>query len=174
MRPNTRRYDPDLARFCRDLADTAAVCADATHALLINANRVRLNLHMPRGGTVLLLRFPATVVVDRDAPAIAELLAGRPPHQAVTIHPNAETGTGDQGLGTGDWGLGTGKQGPGAGTQEPDAGNQGPEAGDQEPEAGDQEPEASDRGAGSSSDGRRNGAGQPPAGAPRNGRGRQP
>lgn len=161
MRPNTRRYDPDLARFCRDLADTAAVCADATHALLINANRVRLNLHMPRGGTVLLLlRFPATMVVDRDAPAIAELLAGRPPHQAVTIHPNAETETGEQG-------LGTGKQGPGAGTQEPDAGNQ-------EPETGNQEPEASDWRSTPGSDGRRTGAGQPPTSTPRNGRGRQP
>lgn len=154
MRPNTRRYDPDLARFCRDLADTAAVCADATHALLINANRVRLNLHMPRGGTVLLLRFPATMVIDRDAPAIAELLAGRPPHQAATIHPNAEPQE------YGDWGLGTGEQEPGTD--------------DQEPGTGDQEPKATDRGPEPGGDGRRNGAGQPPAGAGRNGRGRQP
>ncbi len=174
MKFNTRRYDPDLARFCRDLADTAAVCADATHALLINANRVRLNLHMPRGGTVLLLRFPATMVVDRDAPAIAELLAGRQPHQAVTIHPNAETETGDWGLGTGDRGLGTGDQGPGAGNQGLGTGDQGPGTGSQDPDTGDQEPESTDRGSQPGSDDRRNGAGQPPADAPRNGRGRQP
>lgn len=172
MRPNTRRYDPDLARFCRDLADTAAVCADATHALLINANRVRLNLDMPRGGTVLLLRFP-TAAADRDAPAIAELLAGRQPHQAITIHPNAETETGDWGLGTVDRELGTGDQGPRAGTQEPDTGNQGPGTGTQEPETGNKAPEATDRGPGPGS-GRRNGAGQAPAGARCNGRGRQP
>lgn len=166
MKANTKRYDPDLARFCQDLADTAAVCAGATHALLINANRVRLNLDMPRGGTVLLLRFP-TAAADRDAPAIAELLAGRQPHQAVTIHPNAETETGDQGLGTGD-------QAPDTGCWILGAGEQGLETGGQEPEAGNQEPEASDRGPGPGGDGRRNGAGQAPAGAGRNGHGRQP
>lgn len=146
MKPNTKHYDPDLARFCQDLADTAAVCADATHALLINANRVRLNLDLPRGGTVLLLRFPAAAATGRGDPALAELLAGRQPHQTVTIHPNAEPGTGEQGPGTGD----------------------------QEPDTGYRMLGAGDRGPGTGSGDRQNGAGQPPAGAPRNGNGRQP
>jgi len=49
MKPPTKVLDPDLARFCQELADVAALCGDATHALLINANRLRFNLDLPRG-----------------------------------------------------------------------------------------------------------------------------
>lgn len=92
MKPPTKQLDIDLARFCQELADVAALCGDATHALLINANRVRLNLDLPRGGAVLLLRFPAAAA-GRAAPDITELLTGQPLKPPPTIHPNEEPQT---------------------------------------------------------------------------------
>jgi len=89
MKPPTKVLDPDLARFCQELADVAALCGDATHALLINANRLRFNLDLPRGGAVLLLRFPAAAV-GRAAPDITELLTGQPLDPPSTFHPNEE------------------------------------------------------------------------------------
>lgn len=88
-RPPTKRPDPNLAGFCAYLADVAELSAGATHALLINANRVRLNLGIPRGGTVLLLRFPAAAI-ERDEPALQELLAAHEPKPVYTIHTAAE------------------------------------------------------------------------------------
>lgn len=95
MKPPTKQLDLDLARFCQELADVAALCGAATNALLIDAHRVRLNLDMPRGGAVLLLRFPAAAT-DGAALAITELLAGRQPKQTPTIHPNEEPPAGGE------------------------------------------------------------------------------
>jgi len=89
MKALTKQLDPDLARFCQELADVAALCGDATNALLIDGHRVRLNLDLPAGGAILLLRFPAAAT-DDAAPAITELLAGRQPQQTPTIPANGE------------------------------------------------------------------------------------
>lgn len=89
MQPPAKRLDPDLARFCQHLADVAVLSGGATNAVLINANAVRVNLGIPRGGTVLLLRFPAAAV-GRDEPGLRDLLAEHQPKPARSIHASAE------------------------------------------------------------------------------------
>lgn len=88
MTPITHPFDADLARFCQDLADTAAACSDLTDALLIDAGRRRLNLELPRGGSVLVLRFRSAAAPDRAGPAVAALIAGRQPDAAFTPPPS--------------------------------------------------------------------------------------
>lgn len=88
-RPPTKQLDPDLARFCEDLAAVSEICAGATNAVLINANAVRLNVGIPRGGTVLLLRFPAAAV-ERGEPPLQDLLSACQPKPATAIHVAAE------------------------------------------------------------------------------------
>jgi len=92
MKPPIQPSDPDLARFCQELADVAILCGDATDALLIDARRVHLDLDLPAGGAVLLLRFPAAAT-DDAAPAVTDLRAGRQPKPAPASHLTGEPPT---------------------------------------------------------------------------------
>jgi hypothetical protein len=91
MNANTKRHDPKLAPLCRSLAKLARVAAGATHAVLINANMTRVTLpDLPRGGTLLVIRFPAAGIT-RDEPPLQELLGEKQPPPTYAVHVQGET-----------------------------------------------------------------------------------
>jgi hypothetical protein len=91
MKPETKRHDPKLAPLCRSLAKLARVAAGATHAVLINANMTRVTLpDLPRGGTLLVIRFPAAGIT-RDEPPLQELLGEKQPPMTYHIHAQGDT-----------------------------------------------------------------------------------
>lgn len=88
---NTKRYDPALRAVCEAIASFAARFAGATSATLINANAVKLNLAgVKRGGTLLVLRFPAAAVTREEQP-LQDLIKAAQPAATYHIHAQAET-----------------------------------------------------------------------------------
>ena len=83
---NTKRHDPGLRRICTAIAQLALGLAGATNAVLINANAIKLNLSgVERGGTVLVIRFPAAAIAREEAP-LQELLGDNQPKLTSHIH----------------------------------------------------------------------------------------
>ena len=93
---NTKRHDPALRKVCAAIAQLASGLAGATNAVLINANAIKLNMSgIERGGTVLVIRFPAAAITREEEP-LQELIAPVPPKLTYHVHPSAETSAGPQ------------------------------------------------------------------------------